>query len=182
MLESLEFHSIDLSIDANILAQQLTLIATDLYNNLTLVECEVWQSLSPRNQTPKQTPRINAILHHSNELRAWTLRTLESSTKQQREAAQVASHMIAIADGCLALNNFSTLFSIVSALNEESVQRPLMSLEIETRLRLAHLQELISFKKGFWHYRQAIRRAPLPCVPFLGELLRGGISDGNSMH
>ena len=182
MLKTLDFVSIDLSIDASIIAQQLTLIAADLYNNLTLAECEVWQSLPPRNETPKQAPHINAILHHSDELRLWTLRTLESSTNQPREAAQVASRIIAIADGCLGLNNFSTLFSIVSALNEKSVQRPLMSLEIETRLRLTYLQELVSFKSGFWQYRQAIRRAPLPCVPFLGELLRRDLSDGNSMH
>lgn len=172
MPEPLDFLSIDLSIDASTIAQQLTLIAADLYHAVTLAECEVWQSLSPQKPTPKQTPHINAVLHHANELRTWILRTLEFSTNQKRQTAQVASHVIAIADGCLALNNFSTLFSIISALNEESAHGPLMSIKARTRLRLTYLQELVSSKRGFWHYWQAIRMSPLPCVPFLGELLR----------
>ena len=172
MLDSPNLLPIDLSIGASTIAQQLTLIAADLYHRVTLAECEVWQSLSPQSPTPKQTSHINAVLHHSNKLRTWILRALEFSTDQEKQTEQVASHIIAIADGCLALNNFSTLFSIISALNEELAQQPLMSMKVDTRLRLMHLQELVSPKRGFWHYRQAIRMAPLPCVPFLGELLQ----------
>ena len=171
MPNPIDFLPIDLSIDATIIAQQLTLIAADLYHELTLAECELWQSLSPHNPTPNQTPHINAILHHSNELRAWILHTLNSSTNQQRQTAQVASHIIAIADACLALNNFSTLFSIVSALDGEPAQRSLRSIEAETRMRLTRMQEVVSAKRGFWYYRQVIRTVSLPCVPVLGELL-----------
>ncbi|KAL8793171.1 MAG: hypothetical protein Q9195_004201 [Heterodermia aff. obscurata] len=171
MLDQLDFLSIDLSIDAIIIAQQLTLIAADLYHGLTLAECEVWQSLSPHTPSPTQTPHINAVINHSNELRIWVLRTLKLSTDKKEQAAQVASHIIDIADSCLALNNFSTLFSIVSALTDEHSQRPLMGLKAKVRSRLTYLQELISSKRGFWHYRQAIRTASLPCVPFLGFTL-----------
>ena len=179
MPESHDFLSIDLSIDASIIAQQLTLIAADLYNEITLAECEAWQSLSPHGPTP---PHINAVIRHSNKVQTWVLRTLESSTKQESQTAQVASHIIAIANGCLALNNFSTLFSVVTALNEESVQQSLESINTRARLRLMHLQEVVSPKRGFWCYRQAIRTALLPCVPFLGELLQGDISDDDLMR
>ena len=182
MLDRLGFLSIDLAIDSNTIAQQLTLIAADLHNELTLDECEAWQSLSPHNPTPKQTPHINAILHHSDDLRNWVLRRLELSKSKKRQTARVASHIIAIADGCLALHNFSTLFPIVSALIEQPAQRLLMNLRAKTRSRLTHLQELVSSKKGFWHYRQAMRTAPLPCVPFLGGLLPCDLSDVNLRH
>ena len=154
-----------LTIDADIIAQQLTLTAADLYNKITLAECEAWQSLSPLDVFPEQTPHINAVIHHSNKLRTWILRMREFSKHQDRDTqAQIWARIVAIADSCLTLNNFSTVFSIISALGDDLTQR----IHDKTRSRLAHLRRLFSPTRGFWLLRQTLRAASPPCVPFIG--------------
>ena len=159
-----------LTIDAKNIAQLLTLHASDLYNHITLTECELWQSLSSLDVlASRQTPAINAVIQHSNDLQHWVRRTLECSRDfRPGTEGRVLTHVVSIANYCLTFNNFSTLFSMVSALDDEHILSVLPSIGIGTERCLTHLRTLVSPTRGFVQYRRTVRAALLPCIPFLG--------------
>ena len=156
-----------LQVDTYVCAQQMTLIAANLYGQITADECEAWQSLSKQSTMPEQTPHINAVIRHHNETHSWALRTIVKPTYQETQL-QAVYHLIAIADACRALNNFATLTSIISALTDEQAQQAGQSIDASARSKLMQLQALTSSAKGFLEFRQAVRLAALPCVPSLG--------------
>ena len=156
-----------LHIDAPVLAQQMTFTTADLYDRITASECEAWQAHSKDVAMPEQTPHINDVIKHHNEIHLWALRTIVKLQDQEKQA-QAICQFIAIADACRALNNFDTLASIISAMTNDQIQRAIDRINAIARARLAQLERLVSPIKGFIEFRRAIRLAKLPCIPFLG--------------
>jgi len=163
-----------LQFDADTFAQQLTLIAATLYNRITTTECLTWPSLSKHSSTPTQTPHINAVIRHHKALRQWTLAAITTPTDRATQV-QVITHFIAIAVACRALNDFASLFSVVSAIaddnDDERVTREVIqSLHAATKKRYEELKRLVGPERGFVELRRAMRGAGVPGVPCLGSL------------
>lgn len=176
MSRTLEF----LHFDADAFAQQLTIVAANIYGQITAVECEAWQSLSKRSSTPEQTPHINAMIRHHNEVWLWALDMITTPT-DRKEQVQVMNHLVAIADECRTLNNFATLTSIISAMSDETAERVSRSIYAPAQSKLMKLQALVTPARGFIEYRQAVRLAALPCVPCLGSSAHPGLTDCSSL-
>ena len=164
MLDGTKF----LDVDAVVLAEQLTILAADLYGRITSAECETWQSLSNRHGMLEQAPRIDATIRHHNGVKAWVSRIIKEPTDLESQL-QVTKHLIAVGDSCCALNNFATLFSISSAMASKQISGLVQRLEPTVRSRWDFLQHLVSPTMGFIRYRQTVRQVQLPCLPCLGS-------------
>ena len=163
MPNSLQF----VQIDASLFAQQLTFVAANLYGKVAASECVAWQAFSKHSTMPEQASNINAMIRQHDKTYRWALQTLIIPTEKKIQL-QILHHLIAIADACRALNNFATLFSIISASTDKRAEQAVQSIDASARSKLIQLQALTSSAKGFIEFRKAIRFAALPCVPFFG--------------
>lgn len=73
---------------------------------------------------------------------------------------------------CRALNNFSTLTSIMSALATAPIARlkrtwDQVPARIQTSLEI--MRKLMTNTKNFSEYREALHLANPPCIPFFGR-------------
>jgi son of sevenless len=75
---------------------------------------------------------------------------------------------------CRVLNNFSSVIAIVSALGTSHIlrlSRTWQAVNPKTHAMLDAMRNLIASEKNFAQYREALRVATPPCIPFLGGYL-----------
>jgi son of sevenless len=71
----------------------------------------------------------------------------------------------------MAINNFSGLMSIISALNSTPIHRLKRTWEIvpsKTQTQFKELNDVMHSTMNFSIYREKIHTVSLPCLPFLG--------------
>lgn len=71
------------------------------------------------------------------------------------------------------MNNFSTLTSIISALGTAPIHRlsrTWSQVNARTQNVLEHMRKLMSSTKNFADYRETLKLADPPCIPFFGIL------------
>ena len=69
------------------------------------------------------------------------------------------------------MNNFSTLFSIISALGTAPIHRLARTwaqVNAKTMTVLEQIRMLMSSSKNFGEYREKLHFAVPPCIPFFG--------------
>lgn len=91
---------------------------------------------------------------------------------------------IKIAQHLRELNNFNTLMGVVAGINMSSISRLKNTfLEIDKHIKstLDSLQILLNPGSSFKNYRQVLRNATPPCLPYLGSYLTDltFMEDGN---
>lgn len=91
-----------------------------------------------------------------------------------RRRVMVIKHFVAIADKCRALNNFSCLTSIISALGSAPIHRlnrTWQQVHAKTSQSLESMRKLMASTKNFLEYRDTLHKANPPCIPFFGIYL-----------
>lgn len=91
-----------------------------------------------------------------------------------RKRVVVIRHFVAVADKCRALNNFSSLTSIISALATAPIarlKRTWDQVPARTSSTLESMRTLMGSTKNFGDYRDALHAANPPCIPFFGVYL-----------
>ena len=176
-----------LDIDVTEFARQLTIIESKLYGKIKPTEClnKTWQKkVSP--EEPDPAPNVKAVILHSNQLTNWVAEMILTHADVKKRVI-VIKHFVNIADvstyldlkafaankpkKCRALNNFSTLTSIISALGTAPINRlgrTWAQVSTRTQATLEVLRSLIASTKNFAEYREALHQANPPCIPFLG--------------
>ena len=101
-----------------------------------------------------------------------------------KKRASLIKHFISIADRCRALNNFSGMWAIVSALSTAPIHRLRRTWDAVSQKHVAvfeSLENLMSASRNWANYREMIHKLNPPCVPFLGRYLGDltFIEDGN---
>jgi len=90
-----------------------------------------------------------------------------------RKRVNVVKHFITIADRCLAICNFSTLTSIISAFATAPIDRlarTWAAVNSKTTAILEKLRKLMGNTRNFGEYREALHQATPPCIPFFGMM------------
>ncbi|KAJ3120509.1 hypothetical protein HK100_012757 [Physocladia obscura] len=161
-------------------ARQLTLMESIMYNKIQPVEClkKAWSA-----KENNQSPNIKGMIRMSNQIAAWTVTTILTEPDVKRRGALIRQ-FVSIAEKCRALNNFCTLTTILGALNSASVHRLKKSWQLLGK-RISvfkELCELMSLEKNFARYREALKSANPPCIPYFGLCLTDltFIEDGSS--
>ncbi|KAJ8293602.1 Cell division control protein 25 [Rhodotorula toruloides] len=162
------------------LARQLTIMDGRLFQRITPQEClsKAWPK-----QFGSEAPNISAMIDMSNAVTRWVTESILAQEDLKKRAA-VVKHFVAIAERCLALNNFSTLIHIIAGLNSTPIHRLRRTWEVvsqKTMITLGMLNRLMKPDKNYKEYRDILRKSAPPCVPFLGVYLTDWtfIGDGN---
>lgn len=163
-----------LDIDTLEFARQLTIIESRLYCKIKSTEClnKTWQKKLVEGD-PDPAPNVKALILHSNQLTNWVAQMILTQADVKRRQI-VIKHFVAIADKCRALNNFSTLTSIISALGTAPIHRlsrTWAQVNQKTMTTLEGMRKLMGSTKNFLEYRDALHKANPPCIPFFGVYL-----------
>ncbi|TGZ85670.1 ras GEF [Ascodesmis nigricans] len=172
-----------LDIDALEFARQLTIIEYRSYAKLKPSEClsKGWSKLPGKGPDPAEN--VRAIINQSNQLTSWVAEVILGQV-EVRKRVLVIKHFVNIAEKCRQLNNFSTLTSILAALQASAIHRLKRTWEgvpQRTQQQLAALNTLMGASMNFADYRENLHLVNPPCVPFLGVYLKDltFVADGN---
>ncbi|KAL2797626.1 ras guanine nucleotide exchange factor domain-containing protein [Aspergillus keveii] len=163
-----------LDIDPTEFARQLTIIESRLYSKIRPTEClnKTWQKKVGPDE-PEPAANVKALILHSNQLTNWVAEMILNQSDVKKRVV-VIKHFVNIADKCRALNNYSTLTSIISALGTAPIHRlgrTWAQVSGRTSAILEQMRRLMASTKNFGEYREALHLANPPCIPFFGVYL-----------
>lgn len=162
-----------LDIDPTEFARQLTIIESRLYSKIRATEClnKTWQKKVGPDE-PEPASNVKALILHSNQLTNWVAEMILTQGDVKKRVV-VIKHFVNIADKCRALNNYSTLTSIISALGTAPIHRlgrTWGQVSGRTSAILEQMRRLMASTKNFGEYRETLHLANPPCIPFFGML------------
>ncbi|KAL5332356.1 ras guanine nucleotide exchange factor domain-containing protein [Aspergillus crustosus] len=163
-----------LDIDSTEFARQLTIIESRLYSKIRPTEClnKTWQKKVGPSE-PEPAANVKAVILHSNQLTNWVAEMILNQSDVKKRVV-VIKHFVNVADKCRALNNFSTLTSIISALGTAPIHRlgrTWTQVSGRTSAILEQMRRLMASTKNFGEYRETLHLANPPCIPFFGVYL-----------
>ncbi|WVQ97370.1 hypothetical protein IAU59_004482 [Kwoniella sp. CBS 9459] len=158
----------------------------ELARQFTVMESKMFSAVLPEDllQTGKKTiPELKALSTLSNQITGWVADSILNETDAKKRASLV-KFFIKLADKCLILSNFSTMFAVLAGLNSSTILRLKKTwdaLPTKYRITIERLRGVIEHTKNHAAYRARLREAPTPCLPFLGLILTDitFTSDGN---
>ncbi|KAF7912086.1 hypothetical protein EAE99_010908 [Botrytis elliptica] len=163
-----------LDIDVTEFARQLTIVESKLYGKIKPTEClnKTWQKKVGEDD-PEPAPNVKALILHSNQLTNWVAEMILTQLDVKKRVV-VIKHFVLVADKCRALNNYSTLTSIISALGTAPIHRLKRTWDqvpAKTLAVLESMRRLMGSTKNFGEYRESLHLANPPCIPFFGVYL-----------
>ncbi|CAI7641450.1 unnamed protein product [Penicillium glandicola] len=179
-LDKLKF----LKIDATEIARQLTIMEAHMFGKVQRDELlnKSWQK-KETSTTPELAPNVRALIRYSNQLSNWVC-TLVLAEPDLKKRTQVVGHLVNVANTCHQLHNYSAVVSILAGLESAPIYRLARTWSMVTERTcdtLRPLQAMICSAQNYQAYRDTLRLAVAPCIPFLGLFLKDltFIEDGN---
>ncbi|WVN89053.1 uncharacterized protein L203_104269 [Cryptococcus depauperatus CBS 7841] len=159
----------------------------ELARQLTIIVSKIFRQVLPEDllMTGKKTiPELKALSTHSNQVTGWVADSVLNE-RDAKKRATLLKYFIKLADKCLMINNFFTLFAVLAGLNSSTILRLKKTwgaLSAKYHIMIERLRTIIEHTKNHATYRSRLRDASSPCLPFLGLILTDitFIFDGNS--
>ncbi|KAG0040870.1 hypothetical protein BGZ82_007892 [Podila clonocystis] len=157
---------------------------------LTCVEFGLFRKLKPRDmlrqvwKTNRGSAAFQACIAHFNFISSW-VGTMILSPPKVKHRAKMMEKFISIAKILRDMGNFNTTMAIIGAMNTSSIHRLVQTRELlqgkEIWTTFKELEHLMGSERSFHEYRNALKTAKLPCIPYLGVHLGDllSISEGN---
>lgn len=171
-----------LDIDAVEWARQLTLQESQLFGNIRPSEClnKAWTG----TEAGVHAKGILGTIAFYNKITSWVQSTLLDQANV-RTRAQVLRHFVRIAKVCFEMNNFASMWSIVSALNLTSIYRLRQTWRqagAKTASDFMRMGDIVKIDHNYAAYRELLHKVNPPCVPFFGIYAKDltFIEDGNA--
>lgn len=166
-----------------ILAEQLTLIDYAIFRDIEPRELQN-QSWNKADIKACRSPNVIRLINRSTQVSYWVATMILMHTKVE-DRVKVWEKIIDISKALLKLHNYNTLMSIIAGLNNSCVfrlKKTRKKLLSSARDTLAAVEKVMSTQQSFKNYRNALREASPPCMPYLGVHLSDlvFIEDGNA--
>lgn len=150
------------------LAQQMTILESDLFRALRPSEC------MRRLHIPRGThlDTVSSIILTSNKIADWVVESI-LACDNARQRATIIEHFIKMAEYCRSLKNFSTMVALIAGLNSP----PIRGLERSWKLvkkdatTFDSMETLLDPGRNFRKYGETLSETAPPCVPFIGAHL-----------
>eukprot|EP01133_Synstelium_polycarpum_P017271 gene17271-20596_t len=173
--------SLFLVLNESEIARQLTLIESNIFGRIDPTEF-LEQSWS-REHLKHRSPNIMDLINRANKFSFWVASQILWQ-EDVYERAKVIEKFITIAKHLREMNNFNTLLNIFAGLNVSSINRLKKSfaqVSPAAMSTLAGLEKLMNSSGSYKHYRQTLKTAINPCLPYLPVILSDltFMEDGN---
>ncbi|KAG8886253.1 hypothetical protein FRB97_006257 [Tulasnella sp. 331] len=154
-------------LDALEVARQLTLMEAQLY-------CEIpAQELVELGKQGAKSTNVKAISTFSTAITGWVSESILNEPDGKKRSA-LLKYFIKLADRCVGLHNYSTMRSVLAALDSSTISRLTKTwtyLSAKYKAQLDTMRTLTDHAKNYAIYREALRATQPPAVPFLGLYL-----------
>lgn len=162
-----------LDLDTIEVARQLTLIVNKLFMLIKPQEL-VDQAWNKKDEKWKSTSsNVKAVISISNKITFWAVCTILSE-KGIVKRASILKFFIKICTKLAIFHNYDTLMAIKSAIDMSCIarlRRTWDTLPNKTKSAYERITSLLDFGRNFYNYRNSIKNAAPPCIPFLGLYL-----------
>ncbi|KAJ3223211.1 hypothetical protein HK099_001399 [Clydaea vesicula] len=153
----------------------------EIARQLTLIENRIFLEINSSELMAQEWTKKNSLISvnvrkstkMSTLITGWVAQIILGENDVKKRAT-LLKHIIKIGDRSLALNNFSTLMSIVSALNSSTISRLKRTWDLtstKTKQTFESLKKATDLSRNYAVYRQTIKDCQPPCLPFLGLYL-----------
>jgi len=170
----------------------MALNESEIARQFTLIDFGLFQKIQPSelfNQSwskPKlqhRAPHILAMISRANHLSFW-VSSFILWAHNLKERTRMLTKFIKISQHLRELNNFNTLMGIIAGINMSAISRlknTFLEVDKTTKATLDTLQILLNPGSSFRNYRQVLRNANPPSLPYLGCYLTDltFMEDGN---
>eukprot|EP00026_Physarum_polycephalum_P001130 Phypoly_transcript_01131.p1 GENE.Phypoly_transcript_01131~~Phypoly_transcript_01131.p1 ORF type:complete len:1170 (+),score=184.24 Phypoly_transcript_01131:39-3548(+) len=170
----------------------MALNESELARQFTLIDFALFKKIQPSelfNQSwnkPKfhhRAPHILAMISRANHLSFW-VGSFILWAPNIKERTLMVTKFIKIGKHLRELNNFNTLMGVVAGINMSAISRlknTFGEINKNEKTTLDGLQLLLNPSSSFKNYRQVLRNANPPCLPYLGSYLTDltFMEDGN---
>ncbi|KAJ9102361.1 hypothetical protein QFC21_002761 [Naganishia friedmannii] len=156
--------------------QVTDLNALELARQLTLMESKLFCDIKPEQLLEvgqKKSDSLTAASTVSNQITGWVAESILGE-QDLRKRTSLLKYFIKVANRCLDLSNFSTLFAILAGLNSSTIlrlKRTWDGLPAKYKQIMDTLRHIIEHTKNHSNYRNRLRSIEPPALPFLGLIL-----------
>ncbi|KAH3759619.1 Ras guanine nucleotide exchange factor [Pelomyxa schiedti] len=179
--------------DHGIISSMLDMHPEEVARQITLLEWDLWSKIRPKefigqawnkqNLKEKLAPNISRMVLESNRRTMWAI-TEVVRQENLRDRAAILHRLILTADACFHLRNYNAVMEIMSALHNSALHRLKSSWELlpgTTWDLYDKYTQLFDPKGNFQPYRDTLKFAVPPCIPYLGVFLTDVVfvCDGN---
>ncbi|XP_022622247.1 rap guanine nucleotide exchange factor 1-like isoform X2 [Seriola dumerili] len=147
------------------LAEQLTLLDSELFYKIELPEVLLWS----KEQNEEKSPNLTEFTQHFNNVSFWVRSVIILQDKPQ-DREKLLLKFLKIMKHLRKLNNFNSYLSILSALDSAPLRR--LDWQRSTAEALEEYSSLIDSSSSFRAYRAALAEVEPPCIPYLGLILQ----------
>jgi hypothetical protein len=156
-----------LSVDLHTLASQMTLVEQRFMEAVSVPDLM-------KSAWTKRDTAVSSWVSHSNDISRWLASRILQQPKR-KDRAKLISRLIRLAEMLKDLNNFSSMLTVFLTLSMECVSRLRKTWDWNNQILLdqfAKLKEDIRPMQNFSGYRDLLKKALAPCIPYLAVLMR----------
>ncbi|XP_039979137.1 rap guanine nucleotide exchange factor 1-like isoform X2 [Xiphias gladius] len=147
------------------LAEQLTLLDSELFYKIELPEVLLWS----KEQNEEKSPNLTEFTQHFNNVSFWVRSVIILQDKPQ-DREKLLLKFLKVMKHLRKLNNFNSYLSILSALDSAPLRR--LDWQRNKAEALEEYSSLIDSSSSFRAYRAALAEVDPPCIPYLGLILQ----------
>ncbi|CAJ1069366.1 rap guanine nucleotide exchange factor 1-like [Xyrichtys novacula] len=147
------------------LAEQLTLLDSELFYKIELPEVLLWS----KEQNEERSPNLTQFTQHFNNMSYW-VRSVIILQDKPHDREKLLLKFLKVMKHLRKLNNFNSYLSILSALDSAPLRR--LDWQRSTAEALEEFSSLIDSSSSFRAYRAALAEVEPPCIPYLGLILQ----------
>ncbi|KAH3762319.1 Ras guanine nucleotide exchange factor Q [Pelomyxa schiedti] len=152
------------------IARQLSLMEFDIFR--TIQAKEMFSLSWSKKDKELKSPNLLAMIHKFNTISNWVSYTICKEPLLKRRLG-ILKRFTKVLEELIKLNNLNAVFEISSGLSSSSVGRlKIMWAEFKDNNKVMDKVSTLTAPTGnFAAYRDAVRRANPPCIPYLGVYL-----------
>ncbi|KAJ7103860.1 ras guanine nucleotide exchange factor domain-containing protein [Mycena epipterygia] len=145
----------------------------ELARQLTIVECDLYCDIQLEEVLEEGRDGVKAVSGLSTAITGWISESILSEPDMKKRTTLI-KFFIKVADRCTFLNNYSTPWSILAALDSSTIFRlhqTWLGVPQKNRSQLDSIRRLADHSRNYHEYRSKLRNTAPPAVPFLGLYL-----------
>ncbi|KAL3896387.1 MAG: hypothetical protein SGCHY_004102 [Lobulomycetales sp.] len=173
-----------ISANLSIRLEFLDIEPKEIARQLDLIEFEIFEKIKPRDllhhlwdrySKGRHAPLVYCSIKHFNFLSLW-VQSVILDHKKLKDRSKALLNMLKVALHLRESNNFNSLMAVLCGINCTPVLRLKQTWKLvdgkKATKEFLKIEKLMRAEKSFEVYRRALKSSGMPCVPYLGVVLK----------